>query len=162
MDIKKLISEIIPHSDYQHRNGFSKNKIIDKLNDDEKTQTANELMSLLLTTQDDMLIVETLGYMRSKKSLPILKDLLKSTPYEMSKIIISSAIYEINHDNSMIEIALAALKKLPNIYYLTDAFFCLVKFNNPTLNDVIKEYTNHPDNLVSFNAKRALEMLKSN
>ena len=36
MDIHKMINEIIPPADYQHRNGFNNTHLIDNLNDNEK------------------------------------------------------------------------------------------------------------------------------
>ena len=116
--MKQLIDKIIPPSDSAHRNGFSNTSLIDQINEHEKQQVEDELIYKLLNEAEaDMLVVETLAYMKSQKSLPALKRLLEITSYEMSKIIISSSIFEINQDNDMVEIAITSLKKLPNIYY---------------------------------------------
>lgn len=156
MHINEMITEIIPPSDYQHRNGFSNTHLIDKLNEMEKIEVENALISLLLSNPEDMLIVETLSYMKSEKSVPILKNILQKTQYEMSKIIISSSIFEINWDKEMIDIAINSFKKLPNIYYLIDSFYYLIKFKNPEINKIIEEYTTHKEDLVSYNAKQVL------
>jgi ribosome-binding ATPase YchF (GTP1/OBG family) len=104
MDVQKLIAEIIPPSDYQHRNGFSNNHLIDRLSEYEKNQVEDALINKLLTNNEDTLIVETLAYMKSKKSLAILNELLEKpsnnlrkiekSSNEMSKIIIASSIFE--------------------------------------------------------------------
>ncbi len=156
MNIKEFISKIIPPNDYGHRNGFNNTQFIDELNEHEKIQVENELILHLQTNPEDMLIVETLGYLKSKNSLPLLKELLVSTKYEMSKLIIACSIYDINYDNSMLEVAVKSFKNLPNIYYLPTAFFCLKKFKDPEVNKLIKSYITDKNDFVSNSAKRAL------
>lgn len=107
MDMEKLIGEIIAPSDYQYRNGFNNIPLVDKLTDNEKRQLEDALIYTLLFETDkeiDTLIVETLVYMKSKKSLPILENLLKSCKDEMVKLIIATSIFEINPENDMIDI----------------------------------------------------------
>jgi len=48
MDIEKIVAEIIPPSDYQHRNGFNNVPLIDKLSDDEKRGVQDALIYKLL------------------------------------------------------------------------------------------------------------------
>jgi hypothetical protein len=72
MYIEKLLREIIPPADYQHRNGFNNIPLIDKLTDDEKLQLENALIRELtvdLDREPDDLIIETLAYLKSQKSL---------------------------------------------------------------------------------------------
>jgi hypothetical protein len=61
--MEKLINEIIPPDDYQHRNGFSDEHLIDKLNVEERKVIENELIKRL-EKATDMLVVETLGYIK--------------------------------------------------------------------------------------------------
>jgi hypothetical protein len=166
MDIQKLIAEIIPPADYQHRNGFSNNHLIDQLSEYEKNQVEDALINKLLTNNEDTLIVETLAHMKSKKSLAILNELLEKpfnnlrktekSSSEMRKIIIASSIFEIIKDERMINIATEAFKRITNKYSIMSAFYYLKKFEDSKVNDLVKEYTNHPDYLVSENAKEAL------
>jgi hypothetical protein len=58
----------------------------------------------------------------------------------------------------MISIAVDAFKRITNRYSITSAFYYLKKFEDSKVNDLIKEYVNHPDYLVSCNAKRALDL----
>jgi hypothetical protein len=161
--IKKLIDEIIPYpADYSHRNGFSNDHIIDKLTAKERNEVENALIDKLNKHPEDLLIVETLAYLKSASSIPALRKLLENSSLDMEKLIIASSIFEINHDNSMIDIAIHAFRQLDNkqdscyVYKLTSAFYHLAKFNTPSVAKIIKEYTDHKEYLVSYNAKRAL------
>jgi hypothetical protein len=167
MDIEMLINDIIPPCDYQHRNGFNNIPIIDKLTDNERRQIEQALIDRILhnTTEEiDTLIVETLAYLKSIKSIPILKNLLESTTNEVVRLKIATSIYEINQSQDMIDIAIASFKKLDDksdsyyVHKLTSAFFYLKKIDSPLVNNVIKEYINHKEYLVAYNAKRALDM----
>jgi len=161
-DLEKLINEIIPPDDYQHRNGFSNTRIIDKLNNQERTLVEENLISML-SDKTDILIVETLAYLRSQKSLSILYTLLDKN-IGTSSIIIAASIFQINKDNQMLEIAIKAFKGLEktkdaySVYKLIPMFYYLRKFKNEATNAIINEYTNHSDYLLSCNAKQALEL----
>jgi len=168
MNIEKLIIEIIPPSDYQHRNGFNNIHIIDNLTDKEKKQVIGLLIEKLLYKKNeeiDILIVETLAYLKSKESLPVLKNLLENCSNELDKLKIATSIFEINHDNDMVDMAITSLKKIDDkndsyyVHKLTSSFYYLIKFNKPEVNRIIHEYINHKEYLVSYNAKRALGIL---
>ncbi len=166
-DINKLIAEIIPYpANRNNRDGFSNDHIIDKLSSDEKIEVENALIDKLSEHPEDTLIVETLAYMKSIKSIPILMNLLRNSSNEMSKLIIASSIYEINQDNGMVDIATNAFRKLDDnkdayyTYKLISAFFYLVKFRNQEVNEMIRKYINHKEYLVSYNAKRAVGVKK--
>ena len=78
MNIDKLINEVIPPKDYQHRNGFNNIPIIDELTANEKQLLEEALIRKLQSEaakEIDTLIVETLAYLKSVASLPILKKL---------------------------------------------------------------------------------------
>lgn len=162
MDINKVINEIIPPDDYQHRNGFSNEHIIDKLSDEDKFRIEAELIDKL-RKKPDMLIAETLAYMNSAKSLPLLYDLLKTSDEGMAKLILASSIYRINKDTSMIDIAIIVIRKIDNkrdayyVHKLTSAFYYLSKFQEPKTTKLLEEYSKHSEYLVSYNAKQALE-----
>ncbi len=169
MEIEKLINEIIPPSDYEHRAEFNNEPILDKLTANEKRLVEDELICLLLNEADgniDTLMVETLAYLKSEKSLPVLKSLLKDGIGDMTMLIIASSIFEISGDNKMVDIAISSFKNISRrkdsyyIYGLIPAFYYLAKFKNPEINKIIEEYTNHKEYLVSYNAKRYLDLFK--
>jgi len=155
MDINKIVSEIIPPDDYQHRNGFSNEHLIDKLSDEEKFKVETELINML-QKKPDMLIVQTLGYMKSEKSLPVLYELLESLNEEMAKIITATSIFEINQDQKMIEIAKASFKSIKDKFQLISAFHYLMRLQDSEISKLIQEYTTNSDYLISYNAKQVL------
>ena len=158
----ELIDKIIPPSDYQHRNGFSNDNIIDKLSAEDKSNVEDELINMLSNYKGDTLIVETLAYMNSQKAIESLKHILNETKEDLEKIIIASSIYKISSDKCLINIAIDSFKKIEalpmNYFYnksaLINSFYYITLFSDIELNKLITAYSNHPDNLVSYNAKR--------
>lgn len=153
MDINKIISEIIPLDDYQHRNGFSNVHLIYNLSNEERFNVETELITMV-QKKPDMLIVETLGYMKSEKSLPVLYELLENVNDEMEKIIISTSIFEINQDQKMLEKAKASFKTIKDKFQLISAFHYLIRLQDPEITKLIQEYTTNSDYLISYNAKQ--------
>ena len=159
MDIEKYISRIIPPADYNHRNGFDNAAIIDGLNDNEKNLVSGALINMLWAGSDDTLIVTTLAYMKSKTALPALYDLLEKAPAGLVKIMIAVSIFQISADENMIETAICSFKQLDDkkdayyVYKLVEAFYYLRKFSDPGANKLIEQYVNHPEYLLSYNAK---------
>lgn len=162
MDTKNLLNKIIPPADYQHRNGFSNTQFIDKLSDQEKNEVEDSLITLLKEGTNDTLIAETLSYLKSTKSLPLLYKFLEQCSDAMAKIIVATSIFEINNDINMIDAAIVSFEELDNnkdayyIYKVISAFYYLVKFRNSQINIIIENYTHHEEYLVSYNAKQAL------
>ncbi|MBN8858596.1 MAG: hypothetical protein J0H29_09415 [Sphingobacteriales bacterium] len=168
MDIEKIVAEIIPPSDYQHRNGFNNVPLIDKLSDDEKRGVQDALIYKLLFESEkeiDTLVIETLAYLKSQKSLPVLYKLLEKCSNGMIKLVISASIFEINKDSNMIDIAIGIIKTIDDksdayyVYKLTSAFYYLAKFHERKTTKLLEEYSKHPEYLISYNAKQALEKL---
>lgn len=166
MNIDNLIKEIIPPADYVHRNGFNNIPLIDKLTEFEKQLLEKALIEKLVTEITnkfpDTLIVETLAYLKSIDSLPILKRLLNNIEDPIIKLRIATSVFEINKDSEMIDMAINSAKQLDDkkkpyyIYDLSGAFYYLAKFNNAKVNSFIETYTNHKEYLISYNAKRTL------
>ena len=155
-DIKNLISEIIPPADYRHRNGFTNERKIDELSESEKVEVKKELLALLRMSSDS-LIADTLAYMKSFESIPILKSKLNSSRDSITKIHLAKAIFKI--DSSEIEmknIALTEFKKTSDEYSLISVFHLLIHFQDPRINSLIREYINDKKYLVAYNARTAL------
>ncbi len=167
MDIDKLVNEVIPPSNYQHRNGFNNIPIIDELTDNEKLLLEKALIQKLqpeIGEEIDTLIVDTLAYLKSVASLPVLKNLLESCNDMVIKLRIATAIFEISQDVKMIDIAVGLVKQMDNkkdayyVYKLSSAFYYLAKFKNRKTEQLIREYTSHSEYLIAYNAKQALRM----
>lgn len=165
MNIDKLVNEVIPPSDYQHRNGFNNIPIIDELTEEEKQLLEKALIQKLQSEAEkeiDTLIVETLAYLKSIASLPVLYNLLEISKVDIVKLEIATAIFEINQDTKMIDIAIGSFKEIDKIkdayhvYAISGAFYYLAKFKNEKTKQLLKEYTSHPEYLISYNAKQAL------
>ncbi len=167
--MKMLINKIIPPSDYEHRNGFNNIPIIEKLTGNEiqllEKELINRLVAEIGNKFPDTLIVETLAYLKSNAALPILKRLLENCNDFNVKLRIATSIFEINQDVEMIDIAINSVRKMDNkedayhVYNLSTAFYYLAKFKKEKTEEFIKEYTLHPEYLVSYNAKASLNKM---
>lgn len=165
MNIDSLIDQIIPKSDYEHRNGFNNEPILDDLTDDEKQLLINALVQKLdsdSTNEIDILIVDTLAYLKASASLPTLKKFLETIVDPITKLSIASAIFQIDQEDQMIDIALSVVNQLDDkkdayyVYKLISAFYYLAKFNTEKTNKILREYSTHSEYLISYNAKRSL------
>ncbi len=155
-NIDKLVEKIIPYpADREHRDGFSNEQIIDNLNKEEREQIETVLLDKVLERPDDLLIVTTLGYLKSHKSLDILHKLL-STAKSAEKIIIASSIYKIVKDEKMVDVALEASETLTNWWDLINVFYDLAKFKNQKTDDFIRKFFDHKEYLVAYNATQAM------
>ena len=106
------------------------------------------------------MIYETLAYLRSVKSLPLLYEILPEVDIRL-KLPLSTSIYSINGDEEMIKMALATFnsfdKKSP--YYKYDvitALGYLSEFRREEVDAVIRQYVDSTDYLIAYNAKRVL------
>lgn len=154
-DIEKLLLEIIPPSDYQHRNGFSNEHIILSLDTDEKKLIEKRLINML-ESSEDILIGETLAILKSNDSLPLLRIKLNSTNKANLKIIWASYIYEISQDVEMKSIALKEFDNVSEKYTRISLFHYLSKFNDTRIKEKVKNYINDEDYLIAYNARTSL------
>ncbi len=156
-NVSELINEIIPPSDYQHRNGFTNDHIIDSLNEDEKKEVEVILIKQL-ENSNDQLIGDTLAYMKSKTSLPILNTKLDLSDDSSSRIYWASYILRITDDDAvrMKDIAFEEFQKVTDNYALISLFHTLIEFNDQRIDNRIKEYQDHSDYLVAYNSRTAL------
>jgi len=159
MDIQSKLERIIPTDDFQHRWEFSNQHLVDELDDSEKKEIEALLIKKLCNEPGDILIVETLSYIRSKKALPAIRNSLKICVNKIQRIIIAVSIYKIDQDNDMINVSISAFKQLHNKWDFVVAFGYLKGFNDSRINQMIEEYIDHPDFLISYNAKKALNLI---
>jgi hypothetical protein len=155
-DINQLLKEIIPPADYQHRNGFSNEHIILSLSESEKNEIEQQLIKML-EKNDDNLIGETLAIMRSINSLPVLRKRLSLSKRPSSRIIWASYINEINNgDEEMKQIVLNEFDNVSEKYSLISIFHYLSQFRDPRISEKIRNFINHKDYLIAYNARRCL------
>ena len=159
MSTDELLKQIIPLAKYEYREGFSNHKIVDTLNEIERADIESKLINLLQSSKEvDNLIVDTLAYMKSKNSLVTLKSLIKKQLPVIETLSIACAIY---NDESMIDLAIKNFEKITDNYTIMASFYYLFKFNNDRLDNIIKKFLNHEDYLVSYNAKRFIDLRTS-
>ena len=100
--------------------------IVDELNSEQRDEVEVLLIERLRYSRTDTLIYETLAYLRSVKSLPLLYEILPEVDIRL-KLPLSTSIYSINGDEEMIKMALATFnsfdKKSP--YYKYDVITAL-------------------------------------
>ena len=160
MNINDILEKVIPPNDFQHRYEFSNQHMIDKLESHEKKEIEDLLIKKLWDDPGDILIIETLSYLGSKKAIPAMRISLENCANALQKIIIAVSIYKINHENHMIDVAIDSFNQLYKENDLIIVFSYLKEFNDRTINNIINEYVENPNYLISYNAKRALGMIK--
>lgn len=110
---------------------------------------------------NDLLIVDTLGYLKSKKSKERLYRLLNEEKRGGNKIIIASSLYQIEPDEKLIDISLNAGQTLTNWWDLTSIFYYFAKFKNKRTDDFIRQYFTHKDHLVHTTRKEVSDNEKT-
>ncbi len=151
------INIFIPPINLLDREGFSNTGLIDKLDEIEKQALEEELIFRLQNdTIPDIMMIEALAYLKSVKSIPLMMNVLNNTSNLVSKIRIAFSIYRLNKNHEFIHIALNALQMFDDYYTLILSFYYAAKFNDKKINDYIRSYINHPDFLVSYNARAVL------
>ena len=83
-------------------------------------------------------------------------NLLTGTSRAETKIVIASCIFQIAKDPKMCDLVFEAEKTISDKYSLISMFYYLAKMNHSRINDLIRQYENHSDYLLSYNAKRSL------
>lgn len=158
MDIEKLYKEIIPIDDYKNRRDFSNEDLMDNLDNEEKVLIEKMLIKDLVSRYD-LLVIETLAYIKSGKSIEIIEKRLKEAKEPFDKIIIAWCLYRLNKDrHRMVDIAYNNFLLVNDDYSKTSLFYYLGKFNENKLNSLLKTYTNNKNILLSHNSKAALEL----
>lgn len=156
--IDEILSELIPPSDHQHRNGFSNEHLILKLSEKEKREVEKRLIEMLEKVEDP-LIGETLVLLKSTDALTGLNKRLNSARSPALRIIWASYINEIKGgDKEMKDLVLIEFNKVRNKHVRISMFHYLSSFLDTDLNEKVRSYINHSDYLTAYNARRALGM----
>lgn len=157
MNVKKIYKKIIPPDDYEHRRDFYNEDLIDNLTIEKRVMIENMLMEDL-KSRHDLLVIETLVYLKSVKSIEIIEKRLVETKEPFDKIIIAWCLFDLDKDKGrMVEIAYDNFLSITNVYAKTRLFYYLAKFNQPKLNTLLKSYVDNKNFLLANNSKRALE-----
>ncbi len=163
MNIKDILDKVIPPNNVAGRyKDFNNTHIIDSLKDEERLLLEEALIEKL-HTDNDLLIVQTLHYLKSVKSLPAIYSYLNRDSNPVIKIYVAAIIFEMNKDTDMIRVALegfSALEANKDAYFkytVINVFQNLEKFKNQEINDRIEKYTADKDFLVSYWAKKAIK-----
>lgn len=161
MKISELVNQIIPPNTREFREGFSNEKMLDNLSPNVKVDLEDALIEKF-SVEKDVLIIETFGYLKSQKALPLLIELLEIPEWQFYA---SVAIFQINKDPQMVDVAINAFKRNDNPkdpyreFIILRDFYTLIKCDDKRINELIEQYVNDPQYLVSYNAKRALSMM---
>ncbi|WP_271765055.1 hypothetical protein [Aquimarina algiphila] len=157
MNIKKIYKKIIPPDTYKDRKDFYNEDLIDNLTSQEKVLIENMLIEDL-KSRHDLLIIETLAYMKAEKSIEVIEKRLESVEEPFDKIIIAWFLYNLNKDKSrMVDIAYNNFLLINDDYVKTRLFYYLGKFKENKLNLILETYANNKNILLSENSKAALE-----
>ncbi len=167
MNIQELIDKVIPPRDLKHRNGFNNIPLIDKLEGQLKSELEEALTEKLADqSADDLdpLLIDTLGYMKSREVHAALLELLRRCSDNKMRIVLATAIFEICEDEEVVPIAIDALRQINaikgpyRVSNLTSLFYYLAKFEVDEINELIDSFSDNEDILIAYNAKRALEI----
>ena len=161
MNIENIYKKIIPPNDYKNRRDFYNDDLIDNLNCEEK-ELIEDMLIEDLKSRHDLLLIETLAYLKSKKAIQFIESILKKSNEPYDKIIIAWSLFSLNHNkDKMIDIAYDSFLEITNDYSKTYLFFYLVKFNDNKTNALLESYTDNKNFLLANNSKRALKLKSS-
>jgi len=156
METSKLICELIPPNDYNHRNGFTNEHLISKIPTEQLAEVESKLLEML-ESSNDSLIGETLAAMNSTKSVELLKRKIDLSNTPFNKITWASFIVMINgHDEHLNNLALKEFEKIDPSLETLELFYILRRFNDERITERIRSFVNDDDYLVAYNSRRVL------
>ncbi len=161
---QRFVREYLEATSLERRDG-PPIEIIDELTPEEKEKAEEELIKRL-SIWDDWAAIG-LGHMKSAKAAPALYALLPKA-FGSVKARIATALWKICGDEKMLQIVLnlsypsffSGLNPFHEFKQI-DIIYCLVQFPQPEARARLEELTQDTQYLVSYNAKRALELRKS-
>ena len=164
MNIDELIGKIIPPNTAQYRRDFYNVPIIKRLTDSERELIKDKLIDKLRENRCDILIYETLAYMDETKSVPEVYACFEHCDKANVRFFLACSIYQLAKDEELIDLIISNFKKqdcLPNRDLSLPFFFGpLWKIKHPEIIDLVNQYVNDSDYVISWNAKKALEHIE--
>lgn len=152
------LDQLLPTSAYSRATDGLMTGIIDRMSTVDRDLVEQALIDRLESGSEDTWIAEYLGYMKSERSLPTLYNTLANAHEAVTKIIVSSAIYNIKSDTELIKVALKAASTVHDKYALIGIFTYLAKFKDPNIERFLERFVNNEEFLISYNAKRAIKI----
>lgn len=160
MNVKDLYRKIIPSDDYETRRDFDNEELIDNLDTNQRLLVEDMLIKGL-EAKYDLLIIETLAYIKSTKSIPLIEEKLNTLKDSYEKVIIAWCLFSLNRDKDrMVKLAIDSFSQVSNDYSKTYLFYYLVKFDNEKINKLVESYCNSSNILLSHNSTTALKEQK--
>lgn len=162
---QRFVIEYLEANSWAERKDGVPVEILDELTSEEKEKAEGELIKRL-DIRDDWAAIG-LGHMKSEKAAPILYDLLAKAS-GVVKAQIATALWKICGDAEMLQVVLnlsqpSFLSRKSSYYEFKqiDIIYCLAQFPQSEARARLEELTVDEKYLVSYNAKRALELRKS-
>ncbi len=84
---------------------------------------------------------------------------MSRTTNPLTILILASCIYKLTNDESYILLAIEVIQKISDKYQLIDALYYLKDFNSSITDKTIQQFIDSNDYLISYNAKRLLNIL---
>ena len=159
MDPSNLLKSIIPPMTREFREQFSNHAFIDGLTREQRRQVELELIPLLEISPIDPLVVDTLIYLKSEESIPILYRLLDKLPEPYQKLHVAQRLHQMTGDPGLFRVATDALHQIGQEtgpyrqYGLSSALHIISLFGLPECAIVIQQYLADPEKLVALKAR---------
>ncbi len=143
-----------------YREAWVLKKEIVRFTDDERSCAEEVLLKMVGDSKLGFLVMEALSELRSNKAIPIMYENLADEKLdEVSKLMLASCIYKINKDSGLIVKGISLFRALKNKFSVIHSMYYLAQMNCAETRQVIEEYVGHTEYLVSYNAKRFLEIM---
>jgi hypothetical protein len=161
---QRFVREYLEATSIERRDG-APIEILDKLTSKEKEKAEEELIKRL-NIRDDWAAIG-LGHIKSTKAVPKLYGLLPKA-FGSVKAQIATALWKICGDEKMLKVVLKLSQ--PSFFSWLNPFhefkqidiiYCLAEFPQSEAKARLEELTEDRKYLVSYNAKRALELRKN-
>ena len=166
MDIKFILHKVLPPRTFEGRDGFDNREFVSHLSNDDKELLENKLIERLndIPANDkiDELIIETLAFLKSKKSIELIRSRINEHQSDFSNLIITVSLYNLTNEPELIDVALNYFKRIENSTnsyvrgQLNYMFHYLSMLQSDQANSFILKYTKSEDKNLRYNAFRAL------
>jgi hypothetical protein len=155
--MKELIKQIIPPKTRECREGFSNKMLIDQLSEDDRYNIKKELIALLIASEDtDLLVVETLVYLRCQEALRYFHLMLSKNPSPITFFGLALAIYQLSNDDNVINIMENKMLGLTEQYQIVTGLNYLAQIRDSRVVQILNRYANSDSTIVAGVAKSHL------